>query len=208
MRKSEEHGAVVEIRAGFFIVIAFMLLIGDNTAVLISLFSSFLHESGHILTLFLCGGKIEKLVLSSSGMRIDRDFSRLLCFSSEMMIAFSGAAVNLFISLSAFVAFRLSGHELCFKIFGINMVIGLFNLLPLQSLDGARGLEFILLRRIPQERVERVLLIVSVTTAVFLLILFSLTVIFRAINPSFVVVIIYLLILLINRILQLKKSVI
>lgn len=208
MRKSEEKGTIVEIRAGFFIIIAFMLIIGDNSTVLISLFSSFLHESGHIVALILCGGKIDKLVLSSSGMRIDRDCSRLLCFSSEMLIAFSGVAVNMFSALCALIVLRLSGHDLWFNVFGINMVIGIFNLLPLQSLDGARGLEFILLRRIPQERVERVLLIVSVTTAVLIMVFFLLTIIFRAINPSFVIVVIYLLILLINRILQLKKSVI
>lgn len=204
---AERGETTVEIRAGFFLVIAFMLLISGSRMVLISLFSSLLHECGHLLALLFCSGKAERIVFSASGMRIDRGLSCEMSFRSEIIISLSGPAVNLLISFVSLMVYYFKGAAAAFDIFAVNAIIALFNLLPVESLDGAGALRFILLRRIPENRTEKIVSDVSLVTGTLLVFFFTLTVFLKKANPSLAVVIIYLLILLINRILQLKKRI-
>lgn len=196
----------VEIRTGFFIVITFMLIFCDNETVLISLFSSVFHECGHLLAIIISGEKFEKAVFSASGMRIDRFPNAGLSFSKEIFIAISGVLVNFTLAFLSYAFYFLSGVEVFFSVFSVNTVIGVFNIFPLSSLDGAVCLEFFLCRRIGEEKAKKILNLISVTVGAVLILFFSLTVFFRKVNLSLAVVIIYLLILMMNRILELKKN--
>ena len=206
MLRLEIKNTVIEIRASFFLVITFMLLICDNVIVLISLFSSLIHECGHLISMIALKENPQRLLFSASGLRIDRKCRPCLSFSGEIIIALSGVGVNLIISLCAYLIYFFSHKELFLAVCAVNLVIASFNLLPVESLDGARGLWFILCRRIPEESAQEIITDVSIVTTVLLIIFFCVTVYLRLANPSLVVVIIYLVILLINRIFQLKKS--
>lgn len=198
----------VEIRAGFFIVITFMLLVCDNETVMTSLCSSVLHECGHLAAIVILSENPEKIVFSASGMRIDRKRNASLSFSKEIIIAASGVLVNFLISFFSYTAYLIGKSNFLFSVFAVNMIIGAFNILPLESLDGAVCLKYYLCRRTNEEKAETVMNIISVTVSVALIVFFAFTVYFRKVNLSFAVVIIYLMILMINRILELKKSVI
>lgn len=196
----------VEIRTGFFIIITFMLLISENETVIISLLSSVFHECGHLLAIVFSKEKPKRIVFSASGMRIDRYPNSFLSFSKEIVIALSGVFVNFLISFMSYIAFCFSGSDFFFKVFGVNLVIGIFNILPLEELDGAVCLNFFLLRRIGEEKAKVTVDTVSVIFGIVLISFFSVTVYFKKVNLSFAVVIIYLLILMLNRILELKKT--
>ena len=206
MLRLEIKNTIIEIRASFFLVITFMLLICDNVIVLISLFSSLIHECGHLISMIALKENPQRLLFSASGLRIDRKCRPCLSFSGEIIIAMSGVGVNLIISLCAYLIYIFSHKELFLAVCAVNLVIASFNLLPVESLDGARGLWFILCRRTPEESAQEIITDVSIVTTVLLIIFFCVTVYLRMANPSLVVVIIYLVILLINRIFQLKKS--
>lgn len=198
----------VEIRTGFFIVITFMLLACDNETVIISLCSSVLHECGHLAAIVILSEKPEKIVFSASGMRIDRRRNAFISFSKEIIVAASGVFVNFIISLFSYAVYSFSKIGFFSSAFAVNLIIGAFNILPLESLDGAVCLKHYLCLRTGEEKAETVTNLVSVIVSVILIIFFAFTVYFRKVNLSFAVVIIYLMILMINRILELKKSVI
>lgn len=206
MLRLEIKDTVIEIRAGFFLVVTLMLMFCDSVTVIVSLVSSLLHELGHIAAMLLCKEKIERLVFYAPGLRIDRKTRPHLSFSSEIIIALSGVTVNFALALCAYITYLFFRSDFYLCVCAVNLVIAVFNLLPVESLDGARGLEFILLRRIPENSARKIMNEVSLVTTILLIIFFSLTVYLRLVNPSFTFTIIYLLILLINRILQLKKS--
>jgi stage IV sporulation protein FB len=44
----------------------------------------------------------------------------------------------------------------------INLIIGLFNIMPVFSLDGGRALESLLLQKLPNEKCEKIITAVSV----------------------------------------------
>ncbi len=204
----EIKNTAVEIRAGFFLIVTFMLLTCDSKTVTVSLFSSLIHESGHLAAMMFFAERAEKIVFSASGMRIDRKNGSFLSFSEEIIISASGVMMNFVICAAAYTVFFLTGFSLAGFIGAVNAVIGAFNLLPFEELDGGNILRFTLCRRLGQEQAEKVMNIVSVSAGIMLLIFFSLTVYLKKANLSLAFVILYLIILLINRILELKKSVI
>lgn len=206
MLKVEIKGVVIEIRTDFFLVVTFMLLMCESATVLISLFSSLFHECGHLAALIIKKEKPLRLVFSASGLRIDRRRGSFLSFGDEIFVALSGVCVNFFAASVSYAVYALIGSRLFFSVFCVNIAIAVFNLLPIESLDGAVGLHFFLCRCMPDEKVKRILNIVSVVTGVFLAVFFAVSFFSGNANPSLMIVIIYLIILLINRILELKKD--
>lgn len=196
----------LEIRTDFFLVITFMLLICDSRTVLISLFSSLFHECGHLVSMLLFHQKIDRVLFSASGMRIDRRECSRLTLKAETVTALSGVFVNFCLAFVSYMIFLAAKSEFFLSVTAVNLVIGVFNLLPVESLDGGNVLRCILISRIPVEKAESTLTDVSITVVIMLIIFFAVTVFTKTVNPSLTVVLIYLVFLLINRILELKKS--
>lgn len=195
----------VEIRADFFLIITVMLMTGDTGTVVNSILSSILHECGHIAAIVFLGERIKRLLFCSAGLRIDRRINPSLSFGGEILISAAGVSVNFTLCIAAYIIYKLTGQTFFLSFFAVNLAIGLFNLLPIEPLDGAKVLYFILCRRIPQQKAENIILRLSVITAAALSALCTVAFCLKASNVSLAAVTIYLIILLINRIFELKK---
>ena len=108
-----------------------------------------LHELGHLAAMAALRVRPSKICLSAAGMRIERPPGLQVSFPREIIIAFAGPAVSLFLA----GVFRLLPVPLEF--FYINLGFGLFNLLPVRQLDGGRVLYFALCRRVSEAAASR-----------------------------------------------------
>jgi len=88
-----------------------------------------LHELGHLAAIRAAGGRVKRLRLSAVGAELRLDGT--LGYGAELLCALAGPAVNL---LLAFVAARIGATMFA----GMSLVLGLFNLLPIGTLDGGR----------------------------------------------------------------------
>ena len=193
------------ISGSFFALITFILLVSESEIVLISLFSSLLHEAGHIFAMRMLGHRIKCLTFTAVGIRLDKNESTAASYTDELAVSLAGVAVNMLLFLLFSAAYSYSGAELARNIAVVNLIVGMFNLLPVEALDGARALYYILLRRFSPERADKVIIYTSLVT-VFLLI-FSAFFLFNlsGANLSLVIAIAYLMFILLNHIIQLKK---
>lgn len=193
------------ISASFFVLITFVLIISDGEIVIISLLSAFLHELGHITAMRMLGDKIRLLSFSATGIRLDKDREKTVSYGSEIVISLAGVAVNFFLCLS-FVLIYIMTQDILFRnISLINLLVGIFNLMPVEALDGARALYYCLLKKISEEKANRIIIIVSIITVIVMMICAVAITLYSRTNLSLIIVIIYLLILLINHIIELKK---
>lgn len=119
--------------------------------------SALLHESGHYLCLRALHQPPRQVTFTLSGARME---TPELSYRQEFLSALAGPAVSLLFALTLPLWPMLGGYSLC---------LGLFNLLPLGSLDGGRMLRCLLLLHLPQENALRIFRIVNVLTGVFLL---------------------------------------
>ena len=123
----------LEIGWGFPALAAVALLAGAGGALPIAALCALSHETGHLLALRLARAKVERVRLTAFGAEIQAD-TRYLPYPQEILCTLAGPAVNLILAV---LLARLAGNDLAA---GVNLTLGLFNLLPIPALDGGRVL--------------------------------------------------------------------
>lgn len=121
----------VEATGGFFLLLAWLNYLDRSLLVPLALSACALHELGHICAIRLLGGEIKGLRLTAIGAELLLDGP--LSYWQEGLSALAGPAVNLFLSLA------FCGLQGGVTFAGLNLVLALFNLLPVGRLDGGRA---------------------------------------------------------------------
>lgn len=127
-------GTEIYISFLFAAVITLMLACDRTGLVLPTLFAVFVHEIGHLFAMWLleCGPKRIKLIPTS--MQITAPITKR--YRNDILIALFGPLVNFLFTLIFYLNFMLFKNELSFYYAGLNLIIGLFNSLPVSGLDG------------------------------------------------------------------------
>ena len=145
------------------------IIVGAFDNFLYCLFAIIIHEAGHITMMCIFGYAPEKIKISlfeisiSDGKRQERNFIQ------NFLIIFFGPFSN-FICFILFYLLYLCNSEFLLPIAMANLCTGLFNMLPVMSLDGGQLMYVILCRKFSEKSVERIINITAV------IILFPLTV--------------------------------
>lgn len=133
---------------GFFLILAALIYLDGQGVVLRALLAAALHEGGHWAAIILLGGRVRVLRLGAVGAEMELDASYPLSYTKEAAAAFAGPAVNLLLA-----AFSIQMRWYLFA--GLNLSLGLLNLLPVRMLDGGRILSCVLCVFSP-ERAQRI----------------------------------------------------
>lgn len=157
-----------------------------------------IHESGHLLAMLKCGQAPEKIKISAFEIKIF-DSKRLRRSEKQnFFIIFSGPAVN-FICFIPFYLLYLLGNEFVLPLAISNLSVGLFNILPVLSLDGGQLIFIILRQRAGADRAEKTVDVITFIT-IFPLAALGFIVLFESkYNFSLLFVCVYLIISLITR---------
>ncbi len=173
----------------FFFTLVLFLLLDTSGMTIYLLLAVVLHELGHIVAMACHGMGVSLLELSPFGLRLIRRQSRMISPGGEITISLAGSVVNL-------IAGGLAWH-FCPGRFGLlfgsaSMVLGAFNLLPVQGLDGGRilteALEYFF-----GQRAHRTAELVSLLLLACLCVLAAWLFLTRRTNPSLLVLLAYLL---------------
>ena len=129
-------GARVHISPTAVLLVAVFALMAPIVCLAAVLLAAVCHEMGHYIALRLCGGRLEGLSVSAFGaqMRI-RDRNRL-SYGREALCVLAGPLVN--VTLSGLMSVGGKWREEFYLFAGAQLVLGVFNLLPLTALDGGR----------------------------------------------------------------------
>lgn len=159
------------------------VLIFDTSGKIVSCFlAAVVHELGHLLCMLYFGFKPQyiKLTLFDVSIVSNEDKS----FSQSLLISIFGIAFNFFfgiIFLPINLTFSLS-----------NFAIGLFNALPVKSLDGGAVLSLIFRRKLSYKATERILFFLTLLFSVSLVLLGTLVLFYSRYNYSLLVIGLYL----------------
>lgn len=164
-----------------FIILGLILVIMGNYAVFfICTISAFLHEMGHLVVAEKFGYKMSKIRLMPFGAELHGetdDFDGV----DEIYIALAGPIVNFFICLIILGLWWITPRVYGFTepIFETNLVMGIFNLLPLFPLDGGRIVLSILSRKMTRQDAAKSVKKITRVAAVTMFLCFILTCFFK-----------------------------
>lgn len=183
----------VTVSFSFAAVIVLMLIFCEEEIVLISLFSSLFHESGHLFFMLLFSDAPESISFGAFGIRIERERGERLSYKKEAIIALGGIIGNFILAFLSLLFYYFSKRTVCFKLFGVNAFVALFNLLPVRQLDAGRFAECILKSAVDDCISERVMSVLTVITVLILSVGCIIYNIYIGLNVSLIAVTAYLI---------------
>jgi len=120
---------------GLFVLFGGLIMIPILMMVFVSIL---LHELSHVAVARYYGYGFKGIILHGLGGAALIMPRRSFNVKESVNIALAGPAVNFMLAFLTWVTFPLIPHQLVALFFGLNVIIGCFNLLPLFPLDGGR----------------------------------------------------------------------
>ncbi len=185
----------VEISFSFCALILLCCVHRDNKIFLISLVVSLFHELVHLFFICLFGARADAIKFSFMGGEIIRG-TDTLAGCKEAIISLSAPVFNVVAGCILHIIYPESYWGV------VNLIIGVFNLLPYEAFDGGRGLLFLLKDRVDSKALNIITVGASFVVILFLLILNGYLLKNNNGNILFLAMSLFLLILLIFRLFQ------
>lgn len=140
----------------YFLIIISLILVTDQTYITICFFIAILiHELGHLIFILFYKIKISQISFRTYGINIEIDKNRYLANYKDIFILLSGSLANFIAS----IYFKYTEQEL---LVAVNIFIGLFNLIPIESLDGGKIINIILFYFFPMKIAYNISLVISI----------------------------------------------
>lgn len=188
------------------ITISYLIICVASICIIAGIFDSFLyclfaiiiHESGHIILMCIFGYAPEKIKISLFEISISDRKRQERSFIQNFLIIFFGPFSN-FICFILFYLLYLIGNDFFLYAAAANLSVGLFNILPVMSLDGGQLLYLVLCRFFSESISQRVVNVITFII-IFPLAFFGFILLFNSkYNFSLLIVCIYLVLSLLCR---------
>ena len=177
----------------FSAAVTIMLLTDKTGYMLPALFAIILHEMGHLFMMWILECSPKRIKLIPASVQITAPFQKR--YRNDFLVSVSGPAVNILLFLTLYFNYLAFGNEVTLYFALVNVVIGVFNLLPVKGLDGGTILFCILEKYKGPDKAAVTLKIITIILAAAL-ILTAITLTLRGkINISVYIMGIYLFIM-------------
>lgn len=143
----------------FFAVLALYLLLDESGFGLAALAACAMHETAHFIMMTAFGVPVEQLTLYGAGIRITSSKIDFIKTYRKVLILCAGCIANFF---AVIIFWKLENYAAS----AVNLFTGIFNLLPMGELDGARLMKMIAVRKCKAENVDKVMRVASIVSAV------------------------------------------
>ena len=125
----------VRVTGGFAVLAAWFVLANGWEPLVTVLEAAAVHELGHWAALRALGAEVTGFRLSALGAVLETDSGRL-SYGGELAAVLAGPGANFLAAL----ALAVLGEDRWMAAIGANLVLCVFNLLPVRPLDGGRAL--------------------------------------------------------------------
>lgn len=143
-------------------------IVEQGQLVIITLLCSALHEMGHICALLLFGSYPDEINFGIFGVRIQQN-RYILSDCRQALVILCGPLVNIILFALFLLADFICESRFFLMISAVNLVLGVFNLLPVLPLDGGRILLAVLDFLMSEKTAYKIMRIICIVVLLVLL---------------------------------------
>jgi len=195
----------IKINLQIFVFVMVFILTGQIDIYACLMFFALIHELMHMVTGIILGLTPKTLLIMPFGLSVVFEIyeAKKIMNIKKMIIAGSGPFINIILA----IIFWFINKDLTTIIYS-NILIALFNLLPIYPLDGGRILKLILKSKYKYDKVETLINRISKITIIIITSLSSILVLlWQNIGLVFVIVYLWLIMIKENKRSQLHKKI-
>ena len=154
-------GCKITVSFPFLTIITLLLLIDDSGFVIYGLLAAIIHECGHMLAMLIKKCEPREITLRAFDINII-DKSRIKrSYNDDLFILIAGPLFNIIFSFVLFFVYRFYVFNFLIKLIFFNLFIGIFNILPIESLDGGQIFFNLLCRKLSIKISEKFIILTS-----------------------------------------------
>lgn len=157
-------GSRIKISFFFFVTLSIALVLDTTDTAVLTLFAAAIHESGHLICMLACGEKPSEILFAPFGMSISR-FSGC-SYRREICISLAGPAANLITAAILFTVSCICDTTALAGAIAVNVMLAVFNLLPIEPLDCARAVKCRLMCSMNPAKAEKTIFIIGIVCLV------------------------------------------
>lgn len=134
----------IEISFPLVALMTAVIIFDTSMSVIICFASVIAHETGHLLAMKYFGSYPQKIKLTLFDIAIIDRKKITRSNKAELVITLAGVTVNFILVTISYFLMNISENSYIQMIFDTNFTLGLFNSLPIDSLDGGQALIILL----------------------------------------------------------------
>ena len=161
--KFKIFGVKIYVSFLFAAVVAFMIATDRTGLILPTLFAVTIHEGGHLFAMWLVGCQPKSVRLLPATVQITRKMATKK--GGELIVCAFGPACNLFMFGLLYLNYSLYKSNTSLYLALLNLIVCLYNLLPVKGLDGGTLLKAVLEQFLNERKTNIVLATVSLSLA-------------------------------------------
>ena len=165
--KFKLFGTEIYISFLFAAAVTIMLLTDKTGYMLPALFAIILHEMGHLFMMWILECSPKRIKLIPTSVQITAPFQKR--YRNDFLVAVSGPVVNILLFSTLYFNYLAFGNEVTLYFALLNLVIGVFNLLPVKGLDGGTILFCVLEKYKGPDKAAVILKIITIILAATLI---------------------------------------
>lgn len=177
-----------------FAAVITVMLATDKTGLIIpALFAVIMHEIGHLFAMWVLECSPKRIKLIPASVQITSSFSGR--YKNDIIVAVCGPTVNFVLFLTLYFNYLAFKNQLVLYCALLNLIIGLFNSLPVAGLDGGTVLYSIISKKSNPNKAAVIVKIITLVIA-FLIIVSAVVLTLKGkLNLSLYIVGIYLILM-------------
>lgn len=191
--KFKIFGTEIYISFLFFAVITVMLATDKTGLLLPALFAVFAHETAHLFIMWVLDAAPKRIKLIPASVQISTSISKR--YRNDILVSLAGPLVNLILFGTLYLNYLFYENILTLYYALLNLVIGLFNLIPVAGLDGGNILFSLLCKYKDINKATLIMKFITIIIALTVIIIAVMLTIKGKLNISLYIMGIYLFIM-------------
>ncbi len=188
--KFKLFGTEIYVSFLFAAVITLMLATDRTGYILPTLFASMVHEAGHLFAMWVKDCAPKKIKLIPASVQITRPVGSN--YKTDIVVALCGPIVNIVLFFTLFFNYLAFKNQTTLYFALLNLIIGLFNALPVSGLDGGTVLFSLIAQKKGVNKATVTLRTISLAFSLIILIIAIILTVKGNVNISLFIIAIYL----------------